>query len=246
MNKEQIYYLYLVTRLDGEKYIGVTSDISRRMAQHRNGYGNKYLKSVEFTVEILQKGSETEIYNLEEEYILKYKCSLNIAKGGIGGNGQRGIDNFNSLLTEIEVLEIKNILINLTDISYKEIAEFYKVAETTISNIANNKTWKHVGTVVPKRGHKQIDDIIVSKILELYLAGATEGCISKQLKISKSTVFRYVKDISNDSRSKVSGTRRKLTDTDIISLRRLRSEGKSIAEVARLLGIGTTSVSKYQ
>lgn len=245
MKNEQIHYLYLITRKDGEKYIGVTSDITRRIGQHKNGNGNKYLAGTEFTVEILKEGTETVIYSLEEEYILKYNCTLNIAKGGVGGNGQKGIDSFNAKLTETDVLEIKNILINLIDIPYREIAEFYNVAETSISSIANNTTWKHIGPTMAGRGHKQISDITIEKIIDLYLSGMTERNIALQLNISKSTVFRYVKNISNDDRAKVAGTRRILTDKDKAEIKKLKLEGKSAAKIAKLIGIGTTSVSKY-
>jgi len=50
-----------------------------------------------------------------------------------------------SKLTEKEVKEIK---FGYQEKLHREIAEIYKVSQTTITNIKNNKTWKHIKGVI--------------------------------------------------------------------------------------------------
>lgn len=39
-----MYYLYLLRLSDGSLYCGITNDVERRLKEHRNGYGSKYVK----------------------------------------------------------------------------------------------------------------------------------------------------------------------------------------------------------
>jgi hypothetical protein len=54
----------------------------------------------------------------------------------------KGSQTFNSKLLESDILNIKNLYIS--GFSYRKIAQKYKVAKNTISNIIKNKTWTHV------------------------------------------------------------------------------------------------------
>lgn len=55
---------------------------------------------------------------------------------------QKGSTNGKSKLTEEQVVEIKILL--QTNRTQKEISEMFNVSAYTISDINNNKTWKHV------------------------------------------------------------------------------------------------------
>ncbi|MFP4005117.1 MAG: GIY-YIG nuclease family protein [Candidatus Hadarchaeia archaeon] len=38
------FYLYLLRLSDGSLYCGITNDVERRLKEHKNGYGSKYVK----------------------------------------------------------------------------------------------------------------------------------------------------------------------------------------------------------
>lgn len=40
-----MYYVYMLRCGDGSLYTGITTDVSRRLAQHRSGKGAKYTRS---------------------------------------------------------------------------------------------------------------------------------------------------------------------------------------------------------
>lgn len=39
-----MYHLYLLRLSDGSLYCGITNNIERRLKEHKNGYGSKYVK----------------------------------------------------------------------------------------------------------------------------------------------------------------------------------------------------------
>ena len=56
------------------------------------------------------------------------------------GRHSRGVDTGIAKLTEHNVRRIRT----LTNYSYKEISEMYKVSYNTVYNIINRKTWTHI------------------------------------------------------------------------------------------------------
>lgn len=68
--------------------------------------------------------------------------NTNIADCVLRGRTARGVKNTNSKLTEEQVLRIK---LKLADSQSRgSIAKEFDVSKSTISYIANNRTWKHV------------------------------------------------------------------------------------------------------
>lgn len=61
------WYVYLVECLDGSLYTGITTDVERRMEEHREGEGSKYVRSRGFKelVSFLQVGSRSEASKVE-------------------------------------------------------------------------------------------------------------------------------------------------------------------------------------
>lgn len=53
--------------------------------------------------------------------------------------GRRGVENHNSKLTEKQVLEIRE-----STLKQKDLALFYSIPRSTISNIKSFKRWKHI------------------------------------------------------------------------------------------------------
>ena len=71
------------------------------------------------------------------EWIERSENSSIRSNKGIGSN------NYEAQLNEKQVNEICNLLIN-THLSYKEIGNIYGVDKSTINNIKQGKTWKHI------------------------------------------------------------------------------------------------------
>lgn len=186
------YYLYSIIRDDSEEYIGITTNINKRIWQHKNGYGSTNLKNREFSLKILAIGNESYISKLEQLFIEKYKPSLNKIVGGKFGSGLKGESNGNSSLTELEVY---NIRLEYADGKKQvELAEKYSVSRQAIGYIVTGKTWNHVpGPLTFKI--KRVDTKTRENIKTLYLEGSTIEQISNQLNIKWATVYSYVSGI---------------------------------------------------
>ena len=65
-----------------------------------------------------------------------------VNKGRTYNGNQKGINNPSSKLTEKNIIEIKKLL--SSGLFQKDIAKQYNVSIMTISNIKNNKIWKHI------------------------------------------------------------------------------------------------------
>lgn len=87
--------VYKLTRLkDGLSYIGITTDLSKRLDSHRN---SARFKDSDFTHSVLFEGSYLECAELEERYIEEHdtwKNGLNLTKSG---KGKSHTGNFNTL-----------------------------------------------------------------------------------------------------------------------------------------------------
>ncbi len=45
MKQVETYYVYVLSCLDGSLYTGITTDLDRRLAEHRAGTASKYTRS---------------------------------------------------------------------------------------------------------------------------------------------------------------------------------------------------------
>lgn len=59
------------------------------------------------------------------------------------GTNKQGVDIKNSKLKEVDVINIRN-LFNGKKLNQRELSEKFKVTQSVISEIVNNKSWKHV------------------------------------------------------------------------------------------------------
>ena len=241
-----MHYLYLITREDGKKYVGVTNNLARRMKEHNKGYGSKYLKNEIFTYEILEEGEEEYIYSLEDQAILNNESSLNIARGGSGGLkiDQTGSLNNQAKLSESEVLDIRNYAYNNPKISYDIIAEKYKVSRKTVNDICLGRDWVHVGGPIiedkravsyPKKGTKE-------DILTYFQNGVTVPEITTLLGYNKVVIYKYLKsagyELLEEKRSK------KLLLMDEVKSIYLNSF-KNWSDMGTRLGISRTTCKNY-
>jgi len=194
-----MHYLYLITRDDGEQYVGVSQYPSRRMKEHFAGNGSRELKGRSFTYDILQEGKEFKIFQAERDYILEYKPGLNKAAGGHGGRtcDQTGVNNPQAKLSETEVIAIRNLAAK--GMLYKEIANRYNITQPTVSAITTGLTWKNVGgprTHNPRRdngGSQRTNADTIMRIKELRSSGLSFAKIAKELNVSASTAHKWSK-----------------------------------------------------
>jgi len=191
----KVHYLYLITREDGERYVGVSMHPDDRLLQHKR-QGNIHLRGQEnLRMDILLSGDEEFIYSKEQEYIEKYKCSLNIAPGGGGAfatHSRVGTLNPAAKFTEQQVLDIRHRYANGE--SQQQLADFYGRPKVTISKIVSGSTWKHVGGPVSKK-HSPSTPALISEMKKLVSEGYSYREVGKMLDVSYVTVYNHTKDL---------------------------------------------------
>lgn len=235
-----MHYLYLITRDDGEQYVGVTNNIKRRMWQHKNGYGSSYLKDKNFCYEILLEGSESFIYSKEPEYISKLSTSLNKSPGGYNIAPSFGESNGRALLKEKEIIEIVN-RINKGE-TQESIAKDYGVDRSQISNIATGKTWSHLNLNISPLNKRvaPLTEAIKNKIIYLAKEGVSISEIAKVLNLKYGTVYAYARHFNKNNNTK------KLKPEIINKIIELRNTTNlSWEKIAKELSIGSTTARRY-
>lgn len=232
------HYLYIITRDDGEQYIGVTVNPTKRLWQHENGYGSNNLKGKDITMEILLIGLESFIYNKEAEYIEKLKPTLNIAPGGNHVAPCPGERNGRAVLTEKDVLEIRN-LYDTKKYYQRELADKFQVSRGQISSIVTGRSWKDASGITSTNRHIVVDSERV-EIVNFYNKGMSNSEISKLLGIKYHTVYSYTKNLTPVNR-----TTHKIPEDILKKILPLRESGLSWDKISKQLGIGSTTVRKH-
>lgn len=189
---EETHYLYLITRSDGERYVGVTKHPDRRAWQHKNGYGSTRLKSWDFEFEVIHEGSESDMYAAEDAAIKAYKCSLNKIIGGKFGYGLSGSANGRAKLTEEDVYFIRILCAN--KVPQKEIALRFNVSRQTVGGIATGTNWKHVAGPLTTACIRVPEDLRC-QLRQMKRDGMACVDIAKATKLKYATVYSHVKDI---------------------------------------------------
>lgn len=134
-----------------KKYIGQSININKRKWEHiyapspysqfddvlrQEGINN-------FDFSIIESCSADEL-NEKEKYWISYYDTIQNGYNLIeGGNCYYGENNIQAKLTNQQVLEIINLLLN-TNLSYKDIANKYNVCYNTIDLINRCKIWCHL------------------------------------------------------------------------------------------------------
>jgi DNA-binding CsgD family transcriptional regulator/predicted GIY-YIG superfamily endonuclease len=187
---DEIYYLYLITRDDGYRYVGVTKHPHRRSWQHRNGYGSTELKGRNFTLKILEEGSEEFISSLEDAAIKAYECTLNKVSGGKFGHGLVVSKNGRAKLNESDVYLIKCLIAE--GITQKEVARRFGVSRQTVGGIATGANWKHVKGPITY-GRICVPKDLREKLKQMKEEGMNSAEIAKQTGLKYATVYSHVR-----------------------------------------------------
>ena len=187
----QTHYLYIITRTDGCKYVGVSIDPKYRFKRHILGKGSIHLIGhTDATIEIICQGSKEYIYGLERDYIKQNKPELNISEGGEGGdsgNAARGENHGHSKLLEKDIVTIRERVFNGE--LYREIAKEYGVSHATIYSACVGKTWRHAGG--PISSLKSNRPELIKRVKELFDEGLSGREIAEILPISMTSAYRY-------------------------------------------------------
>ena len=194
----KLHHLYVITRTDGEQYVGVTNDLDRRLYEHQHtNRGNIHLKGESnLKMDIVVSGEREYIYGLETETISKYKAKLNIHPGGCFPHNEpnrAGQKNGRAKFTEEEVIDIRNSHFNGE--SQTSLAERYGRPKVTISKVVTGDTWKSVSGPISKPSQGKRPDALSeetkTQIKKLRKEGMSGDKVAKLLNIGKTTVYRY-------------------------------------------------------
>lgn len=190
--EEKVHYLYIITRSDGCRYIGVSIDPIHRMQQHILGQGSIHLAGYKnSTIDIICQGNKDYIYKLEKAYIKEERPELNISEGGYGGdsgNAARGENHGHSKLLEKDIVSIRERV--YSGESYHSLAEEFNISYTSIYAVCTGKTWKHVGG--PITSFKNNKKELVKRVKELFNEGLSGREITEILPISLTSAYRYL------------------------------------------------------
>lgn len=138
-------------------YLGLTNDIGRRFAEHKNYSSSKALRLFisrygvpNFEFKVVHEDSREKIEELEELAILEAKslerlivCNIMVGSLFTGGSSQQGEAHWNARYTKEDILTIRSIYA-LGGISQKEIGEIYECSNKVVSSITNGSRWKSV------------------------------------------------------------------------------------------------------
>lgn len=173
-------FIYKIeNKVNGKIYIGKTNNFNKRKIQHfpkNNNYENKKAKILysaikkygqnNFEMKIIEKVSN----NWEERekfWIAKFNSKIpngyNMTDGGDNPPVHSGETHHFAVLKEKEVGEIKKLL--LTNISYKEIAEEYKISVEQVYRINTGVNWRSKFEDYPIRKNRRITEEEVYSIV---------------------------------------------------------------------------------
>ena len=205
-------FVYKITNIINNKvYIGITKNIKSRFAYHKTRFNKQNKKEYlekplykafrkygieNFKFEVLFENlTDEEAANKEIELIAEYKSlshenGYNITKGG-NYRAIKGEEVNTAVLTEQDVLDIRNRVSNGETI--KNVYKDYKhlISESGFQAVYSNKTWKHLPKAVKHLpSGASIDTDTVNKIREMYKNGTNPRQISIKLDIEYKKCWR--------------------------------------------------------
>lgn len=151
--------IYKLNYDNGKIYIGQALSIYSRALEHNSKniqICDQALKKHQAHIEILEIVNDIlQLDAIENKWINYYNATnktigYNILNQG-NASGKRGIENCNASLNENQLNEIIDLLLNETQLSYKDIAKLYNVNQNTILKISQGYSYFNSNLNYPLR-----------------------------------------------------------------------------------------------
>lgn len=205
-DKKSIYKI--TNRVNGKAYIGQSNNCHRRFQEHIRG-SQPYISLIHlaikkygiqnFNFEVIEK--DIEDYNEKEKFWIKYyqtdkrDFGYNILEGGENPPILQGEDSYFAKISNKDFHKIEE-LIQMSSLTFKEIAEKYNLTENYISKINNGNVRRTKGLIYPLRfsNNRSLDEEKINLIIHdlIYTHLPTEH-IAKKYSIDSITIFRINK-----------------------------------------------------
>lgn len=153
--------IYKINYDNNKIYIGQALSIWTRAHEHNSKNKeacDKALKKHNATIEILEKVDNILLLDeIETKWIQHFNATdknigYNILAEG-NASKKRGVDNLNASLNEEQLNQIIDLLINRTDLSYKNIADLFNISANTVYNISNGHRYINPKLSYPLRSN---------------------------------------------------------------------------------------------
>lgn len=268
--------IYKITYDNGKIYIGQALSIWARAHEHNSKsiqICDKALKKHSATIEVLEIVSDILLLDeIESKWIYFYNATnkeigYNILTNG-NTSGKRGVENCNSSFNEFQLNEIINLLINNTELSYKDIANIYGVNQHTIFNISQGYTYFNPNLTYPlrKNNHNSTkknkfsdyfdnedkllelkDDLYYRWDLEIETDLTKKYNIPLKIirSINQGNLFKEIGNYNYPIRNKNIRNNQNFTIEDVLNiLSELRNSSKSMTDIGIKYNIHRDTVSK--
>lgn len=197
--KKVIGIYCIENKITKEKYVGLSTNIEKRWKSHIQNNTNslihiaikKYGKE-NFNFYVLEECDEKSLCDRERYWIGFYDSIKNGYNQVIGGNKppvHSGKDHHMARLSNNDIDEIYELL-QTTDLSYVDIAKYYKVNNSSIGKIDKGLIRSKEGFTYPlrKNFHEKLDEKAKEIIYLLESTLLTHKEIATKCNVSKSTV----------------------------------------------------------
>lgn len=245
--------IYKITFSNGKHYIGMSSNIGRRMKEHKTDMNTNSSMPVhsamlkyDYTVEILEEEQDRKkLSELEMKWIQYYNSNnkeygYNLTAGGEGAGS--GIDNHQAKFDQDSINEIYNRLINDLDTYIYELAEEYNISTEAISDINRGLRYFNSELKYPLRQPPKIE---VKKGIEHHNAKMDKETLENvyELLSSSDLTLEEIANLNNCSYTSISKINRGLTYYDTEKSYPIRKEKRKtfalnkqeVAEIHELL-----------
>lgn len=268
--------IYKLNYDNGKIYIGQALSIYSRALEHNSKniqICDQALKKHQAHIEILEIVNDIlQLDAIENKWINYYNATnktigYNILNQG-NASGKRGIENCNASLNENQLNEIIDLLLNETQLSYKDIAKLYNVNQNTILKISQGYSYFNPNLNYPLRRNNHDankkdsvidyfkneeellqlkDDLLYRWDLEIENDLAKQYNIPVKIirNINQGHLFETIGNYQYPIRNKNIRNNQNFTINDVLNiLSDLRNTSKSMSDIGIKYNIHRNTVSK--
>ena len=268
--------IYKLNYDNGKIYIGQALSIYSRAIEHNSKniqICDQALKKHQASIEVLEIVNDIlQLDAIENKWINYYNATnktigYNILNQG-NASGKRGIENCNASLNENQLNEIIDLLLNETQLSYKDIAKLYNVNQNTILKISQGYSYFNPNLNYPLRRNNHDankkdsvidyfkneeellqlkDDLLYRWDLEIENDLAKQYNIPVKIirNINQGHLFETIGNYQYPIRNKNIRNNQNFTINDVLNiLSDLRNTSKSMSDIGIKYNIHRNTVSK--